>query len=59
MNRSEFEAAARRQNEEAAARRAEARETAAPCVVVPMFAFNSEWCSAHGVMGPCPFGEAK
>lgn len=60
MDRTTFENAARQQNLAAAARRAEARATNAPCVIVEMFAFGATpYCTAHGVMGACEFSAVK
>lgn len=56
MNRNEFEAAAKSQNAKRSAEVAAARESAAPCNVTPMLAFGGvPYCTAHRVMGPCPF----
>jgi len=59
MTRSEFEAAARKQNADRDREVATARQTAEPCKTIPMLAFGGiDYCQTHRVMGPCPFGAA-
>ena len=59
ISRAEFDAASRKMNSDRACAVAEARVTGAPCRVVDMLAFGGvPYCSAHRVMGPCPYGAA-
>lgn len=56
MTRSEFEKAARDQNDARSHEVAEARQTGAACDVEVMLAFGGmTYCRTHRVMGECPF----
>lgn len=60
MTRNEFEKEARRQNAEAGQRRASSRAERKPCDVEIMLALGGvDYCRTHGVMGPCPYGQAS
>lgn len=57
MTRQEFEKAAREQNAAHEQARQAARTERTPCDIEVMFAFGgAEYCRAHGVVGPCPYG---
>lgn len=60
MTRSEFEKAAREANAAHEAERVAARTNRTACDVEVMFALGgAEYCRAHGVVGPCPFGAPR
>lgn len=60
MTRNEFEKAMAEQRTDHAKERAAARRGATACDVVTMYAFGgTPYCRAHGVMGPCPYGDTE
>ena len=55
-----FEKAARDQNHARNVEVANARASGSPCSVVTMYALGgAPYCTAHRVMGPCPYSVPK